>query len=424
MNPFKFVWRRPFFTLILIAAAISAGVFGLNKMRADTYPLRKTPKIYVYMDQISAKAHQTKGFIVGKYETYFRKKEAEVHEVEHKILVTNPMVKDVIVTQEYVCQIHSCREIDVQAFDDGYLEAISVKEGQAVNKGDLMFQIVPVLYQATLDAETAKVQLAQLEYNNTRRLYEGDPLAASHTAQPVVSLNEVWLFKAKLAEAEAKRKKAEAEFNFAAIKAPFNGIVDRLLKQQGSLIKKEDILTTLSDNSLMWVYFNLPEKRYLEYMAEVGQSQQSPVIELRLANLNLFPETGKIGAIEAKFNNETGNIKFRADFPNPNRLLRHGQTGTVVISRDLKKALLIPQRATFETLAKRYVYVLDKENKVRQREVTIKTELDDIFVIEKGVAMTDKIVYEGVRQVREGEKVEYEFLSQEEIMKNPKFHAE
>ena len=418
MNPFKFVWRRPFFTLILVIAALSAGVFGLQKMRADTYPPNKTPRVYVYLDQLTAKAHQTKGYLVDHYESYFHKggEAGAAQEVEHKILVTNPLVKDVTVTQEYVCQIHSRLQINVQPLDGGYLESILVKEGQAVKKGDLMFQINPVLYQAKFDAETAEVQLAQLEYDNTKRLFDDK----SHA----VSKNEVLLFHAKLARAKAKMMQAEAELKFAAIKAPFDGIVDRLLKQQGSLLKEEDVLTTLYDNDVMWVYFNLPEKRYLEYMAEVGDRQESPTIQLRLASLNIFPQTGKIGAIEAKFNNETGNIPFRADFPNPDHLLRHGQTGTVVISRSVKDALVIPQRATFETLAKRYVFLVDQDNILHQREITIQYELEDVFVIDQGIAPTDKIVFEGIRQVREGEKVEYEYLSPEEIMKNPKFHAE
>src|SRR4029077_8213207 len=129
----------------------------------------------------------------------------------------------------------------------------------------------------------------------------------------------------------------------------------RLREQQGSLIKEGDILTTLSDNSLMWVYFNVPEARYLEYMAGLKQDKEDHKIELVLANQNKFPQSGKIGAIEAQFNNETGNIAFRADFPNPDVLLRHGQTGNTLIPRALNNAIVIPQRATNEILDKRYV---------------------------------------------------------------------
>ena len=240
----------------------------------------------------------------------------------------------------------------------------------------------------------------------------------------MVSQNEVALLEAKLAKAQAKAKLAEAELNFTNVKAPFDGIVDRLHEQQGSLIKEGDILTTLSDNSVMWVYFNVPEARYLEYMADLDQDKEDQKIELVLANGNKFQQLGKIGAIEANFNNETGNIPFRADFPNPDRLLRHGQTGTVLISRVLKDAIVIPQRATFEILDKRYVYVVDKDDVVHQREIVIQNELDDIFVIKKGLDVNDKIVLEGIRQVRDGEKVEYEDRQPEQVAANLKYHAE
>ena len=160
-----------------------------------------------------------------------------------------PRRQDVIITQQYVCQIHSQRHIEVRALENGYLEEIPVKEGQAVKEGDVMFKIVPILYQAKLDAEMAEAKLAQLEFKYTKKLSENK----------VVSQNEVALFEAKLAKAQAKAELAEAELNFTNVKAPFDGIIDRLHEQQGSLIKEGDILTTLSDNSVMWVYFNVPE---------------------------------------------------------------------------------------------------------------------------------------------------------------------
>ena len=192
------------------------------------------------------------------------------------------------------------------------------------------------------------------------------------------------LLEAKLAKAQAKADLATAELNFATVKAPFDGIVDRLHHQQGSLVEEGEILTTLSDNSVMWVYFNVPEARYLEYMADLNQHKEDLKIELMLANGNKFDQIGKIGAIEADFNNENGNIPFRADFPNPDRLLRHGQTGTMLISRVQNDAIVIPQRATFEVLQKRYVYVVDKDDVAHQREIVIQNELEDLFVIKKG----------------------------------------
>lgn len=336
------------------------------------------------------------------------------HEEPHKIVVTSPVAKDVTSTQTYVCQIHSRRHIEVRALESGYLEKVDVKEGQAVKEGDLMFKILPTLYEAKLASEVAEAQLAQIEFNNTKKLFE----------QKVVSPQEVALAQAKLDKANAQVKLAQAELNFTDVKAPFDGIVDRLHEQQGSLIEEGDILTTLSDNDVMWVYFNVPEARYLEYKAEMDQQQRELQVDLKLANGEKFPQIGKIGAIEADFNNTTGNIAFRADFPNPTRLLRHGQTGTVILSHVEKDALVIPQRATFEILAKRYAYVVGEDNVVHQREIQVKNEMEDVYVIKEGLGVNDKIVLEGIRQVRDGEKVEFELLAPEVALSNLKYKAE
>ncbi|MCA8989802.1 MAG: efflux RND transporter periplasmic adaptor subunit, partial [Planctomycetaceae bacterium] len=205
-----------------------------------------------------------------------------------------------------------------------------------------------------------------------------------------------------------------------------DGIVDRLMEQKGSLIEEGAILTTLSDNSTMWVYFNLPEARYLEYQAAMnGTNSHSHLdVKLKLANHKMFPHDGVIGAIEADFNNETGNIAFRADFPNPDGLLRNGQTGNILINQVEEDAIVIPQRATYEILAKKYAFVVDEHHVVHQREIVIQHELEDIYVIESGLSENDKIILEGIRQVRDGETVEYEFVDASEIMSNLKYHAE
>jgi membrane fusion protein (multidrug efflux system) len=337
----------------------------------------------------------------------------EHHQEAHRIVATTPQSQTVTLTEPYVCQIHSQRHIEVRALERGYLEAILVKEGQRVKAGDILFKVVPVLYQARLNAETAELKRAQLEYNYTKQLFQRN----------VVSENEVALLEAKLAKAQANMELAAAELNFATVRAPFDGIIDRLVHQHGSLVEEGEVLTTLSDNSLMWVYFNVPEARYLAYM-DIQRQGKEPKVELMLANGEKFEQIGKIGAIEADFNNTTGNIPFRADFPNPERLLRHGQTGTILLSREEPDAVVIPQRATFEVLDKRYVFVIDDKNIAKQREIKIKNELDDIFVIAKGLSVEDRIILEGVRQVRDGDLVECEEQPAEQVAANLKYHAE
>jgi membrane fusion protein, multidrug efflux system len=360
-----------------------------------------------------------------------RAQQQETHQEEsRKLVVTTPVAQDVIVTQSYVSQIHSRRHIEVRALDSGYLKQVHVQEGQKVKQGAVLFKIVPVLYQAKLDTEAAEAEVAQIKYNNTKNL----------SNRAVVSEQELALAKAELARAKARMGLAQAERDFTELRAPFDGIVDRQQQQEGSLVEEGDVLSTLSDNAVMWVYFNVPESRYLEYKADLDQEELE--IQLRLANGDVFPHPGKIGAIEADFNNETGNIAFRADFPNPDGLLRHGQTGTILIHRKRRNAVVIPQRATYEILANKYVFVVEPDTKpaaheaehadkagaqygiVRQRQVFIQDELDDIYTIKSGVAVTDRIIFEGVRQVRDGDRVEYDLKAPEELLKNLKFHAE
>lgn len=411
MNPFKFALRRPVTSVVLIVAVTGCGILGLYKMRVEV-PGVDTPRLYAFLEKVTARVEQSKGSVPEGHESDKADK-GEEHE-RHKILVTSPKAKDVTLPQPYVCQIHSQRHIKVRALEGGYLKEINIKEGQAVKKGDLMFKIVPTLYQAKLDAENAEVRLAQVELNNSRKLAD----------TKVVSQQDRLMHEAKLLHAQAKANLAKAELDFTNVAAPFDGIVDHQEEQLGSLIKEGDILTTLSDNSVMWVYFNVPEAQYLEYMASLKDGQDDRQVELILADGSKFNQIGKIGAIEANFDNTTGNIPFRADFPNPDRLLRHGQTGTVVLPRVLKDVLVIPQRAIFEILDRQYVYVLDQDDVVHQREVGIQDELDDIYVVNRGLAASDRIVLEGMRDLHDGAKVVYEFKLPEMVMANLKNKAE
>jgi membrane fusion protein (multidrug efflux system) len=137
------------------------------------------------------------------------------------------------------------------------------------------------------------------------------------------------------------------------------------------------------------------------------QRTDEPRIELLLPNGKKFDQVGHLGAIEADFNNATGSIPFRADFPNPDHLLRHGQTGTVLIQRVVKDAITVPRQAVFENLTKRYVYVVGHDDVAHQREVVVGNELQDLFVVKTGVCVNDKIVVDGAGRLRDGDKVEY-----------------
>lgn len=330
-----------------------------------------------------------------------------------KFLVTNPIKKDTVITKDYVGQVRAIQHIEIRALEKGYLQKIYVDEGQVVRKGQLMFQIMPMLYRAELQKAQAEANFAEIEYKNTKSL----------TDTKVVSPNELAMAKAKYDKAKAELALAQVHLGFTEIRAPFDGIMDRFQVRLGSLVDEGDLLTTLSDNSKMWVYFNVPEAQYLDFKTTDKEENQKRV-KLLMANNKLYQYPGVVETIEADFNNETGNIAFRATFPNPKALLRHGETGNVQMTVPLKNAILIPQKATFEVLEKKYVYVVDKDNVVRTREITIGAELPHIFEVKSGLSTGDRILLEGLRQVKENEKISTKFEKPEYVLSHLELYAE
>jgi membrane fusion protein (multidrug efflux system) len=339
--------------------------------------------------------------------------EKEEKEEEIKFLVTSPLKKDTVVTREYVCQIRSIQHIEMRALEKGYLQEIYVDEGQHVKKGQLMFRIMPLIYNAELQKAQAEANFAEIEYQNTKQLSDRN----------VVSPNELALSKAKLDKAKAELSLAETHLQFTEIKAPFDGIMDHFQVRLGSLVNEGDLLTTLSDNSKMWVYYNVPEAEYLNYKTH-EKSDSLTKVSLMMANNQMFGYTGVVETIEADFDNETGNIAFRATFPNPNALLRHGETGNIEMALPLKNAIIIPQKATFEILEKRYVFVVGKDNVVKQREITVGSEMPDLYMIKSGLNENEKILLEGIRKVKDGDKIEYTYEDPKSVISHIQVYVE
>lgn len=339
-------------------------------------------------------------------------KEHKEKEHETEFLVTNPIKKDTSITKEYVSQIHSIQHIELRAQERGYLEKIYVDEGQYVKKGQLLFKIMPKLYEAERLKTQAEADFAEIEYKNTKRLADSN----------VVAPNELAMAKAKLDKAKAELTLAQVHLSFTEIRAPFDGIIDRFHVRLGSLIDEGDLLTNLSDNSKMWVYYNVPEAEYLDYKAK--EDAGKPKVNLMMANNKMFEYSGIVETIEGEFNNETGNIAFRATFPNPKGLLRHGETGNIQMTLPIKNAVIIPQKATFEVLDKKYVYVVDENDEIKSREITIAAELPHLFIISDGLSLNDKILLEGIRLVKENDKIHYKVEKPENVISHLELYAE
>lgn len=335
-------------------------------------------------------------------------------EEETKFFVTSPMQKDTLIFHEYVAQIRSISHIELRSQERGYLQNIYVDEGKFVKQGQLMFQIMPLLYQAEMNKAQAEANYAQIEFQNTKSLADSS----------IVSPNELALSKAHLDKAKAEQSLAQAHLGFTEIRAPFDGFMGRFNVRLGSLLDEGELLTTLSDNSKMWVYFNVPEAEYLDYITK-AKSDSLLKVKLQMANNQLFESAGIVETIEADFNNETGNIAFRATFRNPKGILRHGETGNVLMPINLKNALIIPQKATFEILDKKYVFVVDEKNIVRSRQITIGEEMPHLYVVTSGITAKDKILLEGLRKVTNNQEIQYEFVNFQKVVSElNQLHAE
>src|SRR6478752_4801093 len=337
----------------------------------------------------------------------------EEEKEEVKFSVTSPLRKDTLIIRDYVCQIRAIQHIEMRALERGYLQKIFVDEGKFVRQGQLMFQIMPLMYKAELQKTEAEAKFAEIEFLTTKSLADSN----------VVSPNELALAKAKFDKAKAEVSLAQVHLGFTEIKAPFDGIMDRFQVRLGSLVNEGDLLTTLSDNSKMWVYFNVPEAEYLNFrMNAKGDSLMK--VNLLMANNLQFDYTGVVQTIEADFNNETGNIAFRATFPNPKGLLRHGETGNVQMTVPLKGALIIPQKCTFEILEKKYVFTVDKDKVVHQKEISIAAEMPDLYIINNGLTENDRIVLEGIRKVKDNAKLEeYEYHNPKVVIPHLKVYV-
>ncbi len=337
----------------------------------------------------------------------------EVKEEAGKFTVTNAAVIDTSFTKEYVSQIRSVRNIEIRAQEKGFLQNIYVDEGQFVKAGQVLFRIMPQLYEAELQKAQAEAQAATIELQNAKALADKN----------VVSKSEQAMAQAKLEQAKAEVAMAKVHLSFTEIRAPFDGTIDRIPKKLGSLIDEGELLTSLSDNSQMFAYFNVSEPEYLQYQTDIKDRGDSQV-SLLLANNERLKYKGKVEVIESEFDPETGNIAFRAKFPNNDKLLRNGETGKVEMTVPVKNAIIIPQKATYEIQDKMYVFVVGNDNKLKSREIVIKGELPDLYVIESGITATDKILLEGVQKAKDDDKIEYVYQKPEEVLANLKLKAE
>ena len=346
------------------------------------------------------------------YQTSCQSK-AEEKEESVKYTVTSPLQIDTSLNKEYVSQIKSVRNIEVRAQEKGFLQKIYVDEGQYVKAGQLLFRIMPQVYEAELMKAQAEAKSAEIELQNAKMLADKN----------IVSKSEQAMAQAKLDQARAETRLAKTHLSFTEIRAPFSGTIDRIPLKQGSLVDEGALLTNLSDNSQVFAYFNVSEPEYLNYQMNAQKNNRQHV-DLILANGEPLGAPGVVETVESEFDSETGNIAFRARFPNPGGLLKNGETGKVKMIVPLKNALLIPQKATYELQDKTYVFVVDKDHIVKSRNITIGAEMPDVYVVSAGLAEGDRVLLEGVQKVKEDEKIKFQYLEPRMVISQLKLKAE
>lgn len=315
----------------------------------------------------------------------------------------------------YSAAIRGRQDIDIFPQVSGTLTKLCVEEGQKVRKGQVLFIIDQVPYlaalrtaEANVEAARAGVATSQLTYDSKKELY----------AQKVVSefdlktsYNNLLTAKAQLAQAEAQKVNAANNLSYTEVKSPSDGVVGMLPYRVGTLVSANlpKPLTTVSDNSDMYVYFSMTENQMLDLTRRYGSKDkalaQMPDISLQLNDRSTYAQQGKIETISGVIDTSTGTVSLRAVFPNKEGLLTSGGSGNVVIPVLKKNCVVIPRTATYELQDKVYVYkVVDGKATSTPIQVT-RMNGGQEYIVENGLKTGDTIVSEGVGLLREGTPV-------------------
>ncbi len=333
---------------------------------------------------------------------------------DYAVMTVEP--QEVMLTSSYPAIIRGRQDVEIRPNVSGFITKLCVDEGANVRKGQTLFIIDPVQYEEAVNVARAAVKVAeagvataQLTANNKRELAKKN-IISSYDYQ--MAENTLASQKAALAQAEAQLVNAEKNLSYTNVVSPVDGVMGSIPFRVGALVSPSSAtpLTTVSDISEMYVYFSMTEKELLNLIRQDGSSkgilERMPLVSLNLADGSLYSEQGKIETISGVIDQTTGAVSVRATFRNPQHLLRSGGTGSVIIPSDLKNALVIPQKATYEIQDKRFVYVLQEDAKLKNTEIEV-FKLNDgkNFVVTSGLNPGDKIVAEGVGTLRDGMQI-------------------
>lgn len=343
----------------------------------------------------------------------------KINSTAEKFQVLKPVLVDTVYQEEYVAEIHALQNVEIRTRVKGFIEQIHVDEGKPVAAGQLLFTLSSRIYKedllkanAQLKSATAELKAVEVELKNTKLLVEKNIVSKTELEMMQAKKEAI---QAKIDEANSAISLAKLNLSFTEVRAPFNGVINRIPNKRGSLVEEGTLLTTISNNNEVFAYFNMSESDYLNYVTS-GEKEKFKTVELLLANNTQYAYTGSIEISESEFDASSGNIAFRARFPNPDALLKHGGNGKIIVTKPLKNAMLIPLRSTFEIQDKVFVFTVDNKNKVRQKAIVPKMRIPHFYVVETGLTKDEIILFEGVENVKEGDQVKPEIISPEQTL--------
>ena len=314
----------------------------------------------------------------------------------------------------YPAAIKGVQDVQISPKVQGFITQINVKEGQSVGAGQVLFVVDNVTYQAQVRQAQANVNTAQaacntakLSFENSQKLYENKVIGDFELKS---ATNQYEQAKAGLAQAQAALASAKEMLNFCYVKSPAGGVVGTLPFKVGALVNTASVLTTVSNNSSMEVYFSVTEKDALEMSKNAGSQnaalQTFPPVQLQLADGTIYGHEGKVTKMSGVIDAATGSVQLIALFPNPEKILKSGGSGTIVVPYSNSSAIIIPQSSVSEVQNKKFVYILGKDNKVKYSEIKVDPQNDGKnYIVTEGLKAGDKYVTNGITKLSDGMEI-------------------
>ena len=316
----------------------------------------------------------------------------------------------------YPATIKGVQDVEIRPKVSGFITKLCVKEGQAVKAGQLLFVIDNVTYaaavrqaKASVNAAKAQLNTARLTYTNSEKLFKNNVIG-SYELQS--AKNAMESAAAQVAQAEAAYVSAKQNLDFCYVTSPATGVIGNLPYRVGALVSasSQEPLTTVSNISTMQVYFSMTEKDLLDMTKTAGGIHAAisdyPAVKLQLADGTIYNHPGKVATVSGVIDPTTGSVSMRADFPNPEHLLKSGASGSIVVPHSANGAVIIPQDAVVEVQDKHFVYVVGKNNKVKYTPVTINPQNDGKnYIITSGLHVGDRFVVNGVSSLQDGMEI-------------------